>query len=476
MQPTKTLLFLLSVFLLLGILAAIFPEEGIRLGDKLSLRFISLREALGLTDEPQATETAFASALPTSPEASTVLTPTTYRIDYTDSTRLIYPNDDKSVLYPLFAALERAQQESSLVRILHYGDSQIEEDRMTHTIRASLQKVFGGSGVGLLSAKPLANSLSISHSWSDNWARYAAFGDSSKPTHNRFGIMAAYCDYQNDRAMLSFKRKNTSPAQLGIEKVGVLYGNAKSPAKLTLSTRTGRVGEKPLQKNRRLSKVEWLLAEPEEALSLQFIGHSPEVYGILLDGKCGVAVDNLPIRGSSGIEFTKGDSALFAESVQLLNAKAVIFQFGGNTVPAIKDQKDLEWYEVQLTKQFRFLTSLGLQLIVIGPADMSTKVKDRYVTYPFLPEVREMMMRTTHRFGGVYWDMYAAMGGKNSMPKWVKQKLAIEDYTHFTRQGAQKIAEMFVQSFLSDYRQYQDAKLRSLHSTTKRSNAHKKSL
>ena len=35
-----------------------------------------------------------------------------------------------------------------LVRIVHYGDSQIEGDRMTEYLRYRLQKKFGGCGVG----------------------------------------------------------------------------------------------------------------------------------------------------------------------------------------------------------------------------------------------------------------------------------------------------------------------------------------
>jgi hypothetical protein len=94
---------------------------------------------------------------------------------------------------------------------------------------------------------------------------------------------------------------------------------------------------------------------------------------------------------------------------------------------------------------------------------MSTKVKEKFVTYAYLPDVRDMMLRTTHYFGGVYWDMYAAMGGRNSMPKWVKQNLAIEDYTHFTREGAEKIARMFITSFMKDYSEYQHVKSQKIH-------------
>ena len=36
------------------------------------------------------------------------------------------------------------------VRVVHYGDSQLEEDRMTMTLRRALQGRYGGKGVGLL--------------------------------------------------------------------------------------------------------------------------------------------------------------------------------------------------------------------------------------------------------------------------------------------------------------------------------------
>ncbi len=453
MQPARILFFLLSVFLMLGVLAAFFPEQGIALSEKFSLRFFSVRALIGM-DELEPPEFAAASAAPLPSTKAALTNRAKYHIDPSDSTRLIYPNDDKSVLYPLFAELEKASQALQPIRILHYGDSQIEEDRMTSTIRQVLQSRFGGSGVGLISPKPLTNSLSLSHSWSDNWQRYAVFGDSSKPKHNRFGIMAAYCDYQETQALLSFKKKTSASPMLGATRISMLYGNAKAGTKVSLSGTTSH-GEKTLQKGKRLAKLEWTLAQPEEPLRLRFTGQSPEVYAIALDGKNGVAVDNIPIRGSSGVEFVKMDSALFAENIKAMNVKAVIFQFGGNAVPYIKSQKELEWYETHLTKQFRLFKSLGLHLIVIGPSDMSTKWKDKFVTYDYLPELRDMMLRLTHSFEGVYWDMYAAMGGKNSMPKWVKQKLAIEDYTHFTRNGAEKVAQMFIQSFLKDYSEYQ---------------------
>jgi len=254
MQPTRTLLFLISVFLILGVVALLFPEQGIRLSDNFSLRFFTLRTLIGI-DEIDTPEFASVSAAPLPQTSIAIANRTKYHIDLNDSSRLIYPNDDKSVLYPLFEELTRASQASRPIRILHYGDSQIEEDRITSTIRRELQRHFGGAGVGLVSAKPLTHSLSISHSWSDNWQRYAVFGDSSKPTHNRFGIMGAYCNYQDAQASLSFQRKKSAATALNITRVSVLYGSAKSSVKVSLSGRTFH-GEKTLQRGKRFGKVE----------------------------------------------------------------------------------------------------------------------------------------------------------------------------------------------------------------------------
>jgi len=92
----------------------------------------------------------------------------------------------------------------------------------------------------------------------------------------------------------------------------------------------------------------------------------------------------------------------------------------------------------------------------MGVADMSTKEKDKYITYPYLEDVRDMMKKYAHKSGAAYWDMYEAMGGENSMPEWVsaKPKLATNDYTHYTSRGAKLIANMFYNSLLYEYQLY----------------------
>ena len=66
-------------------------------------------------------------------------------------TRFYLPDNDLTFFDPLFKELEHADKKR--VRILHYGDSQLEEDRMTFIIRDTIQRIFGGDGQGMMPAR-----------------------------------------------------------------------------------------------------------------------------------------------------------------------------------------------------------------------------------------------------------------------------------------------------------------------------------
>jgi 2-keto-3-deoxy-L-rhamnonate aldolase RhmA len=98
----------------------------------------------------------------------------------------------------------------------------------------------------------------------------------------------------------------------------------------------------------------------------------------------------------------------------------------------------------------------GVAVIVIGPSDMSEKEGEQYVTRPFLEDVRDAMKTNTLAQGAVFWDMYEAMGGRNSMVSWVEAQppLAATDYTHFNPQGAKKVGELFFSALINDFAEY----------------------
>ena len=61
---------------------------------------------------------------------------------------------------------------------MHYGDSQIEMDRMSDRLRTYMQDHFGGGGPGMVPFATLIPSYSVSTYGSGNLVRQSPFGDS----------------------------------------------------------------------------------------------------------------------------------------------------------------------------------------------------------------------------------------------------------------------------------------------------------
>jgi hypothetical protein len=108
---------------------------------------------------------------------------------------------DTIKLNRFFSKLDQANQRQ--VRILHYGDSQIEGDRITGFLRNLFQKKFGGNGPGMLPAIPgNAESSSIIQTASANWIAHSVYypKDTILP-HREFGLLgnfARFTSYRDD--------------------------------------------------------------------------------------------------------------------------------------------------------------------------------------------------------------------------------------------------------------------------------------
>ena len=162
------------------------------------------------------------------------------------------------------------------------------------------------------------------------------------------------------------------------------------------------------------------------------------------------------MRGSAGLVFSRLDGEMLKKMYNDLQVKLLILQFGGNVVPYISD--NYGYYERWFYRELSKLKSLvpDLNIIVIGVADMSVREKDNYISYSNIEPVRDALKSAAFRADCAFWDMYSAMGGKNSMPSWVfaQPSLASSDFVHFNERGARVLAEMFYNAFMHDYNTY----------------------
>ena len=101
-----------------------------------------------------------------------------------DSLMLVVQNDERisdfrkdslDILGRFFSALNQSEHIKKRIRIAWFGDSMIEGDLITSTVRSIMQKEFGGSGVGFV---PLLTSVAgfrktIEQTSSSDWQTYS---------------------------------------------------------------------------------------------------------------------------------------------------------------------------------------------------------------------------------------------------------------------------------------------------------------
>lgn len=481
MKPGKILLFFISLFCMVLLLAFVFPKNGIRIGENIDLQFMNagslfkkdsasvnvvtagLINLSTVTDDPEygGIDSVF-TLKDTMPDINTDSI-IKARVDSIRKT--IHPIEfspgGKEMIHKFFKHAEKANSEERPLRILHYGDSQIENDRMTSLLRYRLQKVYGGSGCGLVPAVPLYHgNPTYREIIEGEWLRYTGFGKRDTTlTHRSYGAMNSFTlvpsDSAGKEASLRFEfRKGRRASRFTNMKI---YLHAYSDTGLVAIHVNDTISDTLTNVYEGFQIVEFHPETKAENIQINFeLKEGGRIYGISFDSDAGIQADNIAMRGSSGLEFRRQDSTYLKNMLQFLNPGLFIMQFGGNTVPYIKSTKN---YKNSFKKELNYLKKLcpDAAIIVIGPADMSRKENGRFITWESVEPVRDALRGAALESGCAFWDMYEAMGGEKSMQAFVLSDppLATADYIHFTPKGANLMAEMFCNSLMVEYNRYQ---------------------
>ncbi|MEY4605056.1 MAG: hypothetical protein RIT43_2348 [Bacteroidota bacterium] len=373
----------------------------------------------------------------------------------------------RASLFKFFELLESAAEDRKKIHILHYGDSQIEGDRMTSYIRQRIQNQFGGNGPGLIPATNVYNTITFQQSYSPNFSRYTCFGG-SKLKNKKYGALGSAARFTPEMDSAAMYSK-TSIEEAWIEiapgksaysrakeynNVKMYYNSCYRPCGLKVYQNGKLIHEDSLIDDGRSHAVELSFESTPGKLKYVFSSTvSPTIMGFSLEGNYGIQVSNIGMRGSSGTIFGSMDQNLLGRMYSELNTQLIILQFGGNSVPAFRDSSSVRYYAKYIKGQINTLKKLrpSAAILFIGPSDMSRLDNGVFQTYPLLPYCVSLLKKTVMECGAGYWDLFAAMGGVNSMPSWVEKGYAGKDYVHFSNRGASIASELFYDAFGAEY-------------------------
>lgn len=530
-HPKRIFFGLLFLNAFLFIIVLLFRQDRIEFTDELSLKFITLDQLL---HEKEIVVVDVDSILQDVKPIS--VDDTTYALSTADSLieeppvakRIQYPDFMGNPLESFFTQLLNTEKTGELIRILHYGDSQLEGDRISDYLRNKFQMRFGGYGPGIILPIDISRSrVSVRQSQSPDWKKYAVYGKNKRLKNGYYGIGASsymfdgkfsakigedtaitkvydiidsnrvaqvdtngvidsvmvmiydstsfvwdttitpiYEERTVSNTYLRFRTARRSyPRVHKFKNVRLLYA-ADEPFLISYK-RDGEYSNincraaTPL--NNKLLSDKWV--EKEVMMSFKAT-QSPYIFGVVLDGDSGVAVDNFPMRGSSGLGFEMINRSLYQQLLESTNTSLVILQYGINVVP--NPQKNYDYYMRLLDAQLKAIRKAApdVSILVIGPSDMSRKRGGNYVSYPNIPTIRDAMKQAAFTNGCAFWDLYNAMGGENSMVAWVQNDppLAAKDFTHFSTRGAGFVGEMLYNAIISKYIQWKQAQHQHINS------------
>lgn len=355
------------------------------------------------------------------------------------------------MIKPLFAAIKRSK--SNPVRIAFYGDSFIEGDIISESLRDTLQELYGGKGVGLV---PLASEisqyrLSILHSF-DNWSTYSLVG--KKDPTIPLGL-SGYAFVPEENNSVTYKPgRGQFPKQFYQAR---LFYKSTSNAILKYFINDSLEHQNQLDKSDSLKT--FLIKEKNiKKIQLQFIDSDSLIgYGVSFENNGGVYVDNFAMRGNSGMALQELPENLLLQFNQIQQYKLILLQFGLNMVTE-QDSTDYAWYEnrmINVVNRYKKLFP-DAGIIILSISDRSYNSNGVFQTIPGIKRMRLAQRNIARRSKVAFWDLFEAMGGENSMVNYVSATppLAAKDYTHLTFRGGEKIAQKLADAILYEQHRY----------------------
>ena len=437
---------------MLGVLCLVLPER-MQVGT-LTLRWTTLAKVLGETPAPAYADIADSLVVPEVQDTIEAVAADTLETLKPETPKPEPPIDeavpaDNRYLSRFLAALDETADHT--VRVVHYGDSQIEEDRMTMTLRRALQARYGGGGVGLVPLHQTIPTRTLSQVLTVNGVRQTTrqgpqrnlvYGPKNqRRTDGMYGVMGQVAVIgKPDSLALAF-------APMGKKNYSESYFNRLriwADGEFTGSLRGVQI---PL--DRRSTTL--VLPDSTTRCTLGIVG-AGNIYGISLETETGVIVDNIPMRGSIGTVFTDIDSAQLADFYRETDTRLIIMQFGGNAIPHNEKPGTIQGVVSSLRKQVRYLQQCAPEadILFVGPGDMCTLIDGQMTTYPLLPYMDHLLQKMAAQEHIAYFSLYRAMGGRDSMLRWQKNGWAGSDGVHFTRRGAEIAGEKLVAFILEN--------------------------
>jgi hypothetical protein len=325
------------------------------------------------------------------------------------------------------------------INIVHIGDSHIQADLFSGTVRQLIQLDFGNAGRGFVfpyrvakSNEPSSYKTSSNVKWE---SKRNVFPDQRLP----IGVGGFTIETRDTNATLSLLVKNQGKLDYSFTKFTLFHekglGSYSYVVCDSLNCKIGELDAGKLDPSPFVSSAEF--STPLHQLLIRCTSKDSgcsRIYGMLLEnGKPGILYSMIGVNGAEFRHFNLSEH--FQEQLSFLQPDLIILSMGTNEGFSGAFDKDLFERNMDTLVSGLRARNPGAEIILTTPGDSFRKSRKGRVKNPNMTIARNTVIDYAENHGCAWWDLYEIMGGYGSMSKWYLAHLAARDRVHFSGTG-----------------------------------------
>lgn len=394
---------------------------------------------------------------------------------FINSAANILQNDSTS-LTRFFEKLDNLEKEKQgKVNVVQIGDSHIQADFFSGTVRKTLQREFGNGGRGLIFPYRVAKTngpsdyLTFTNTlWE---SKRNVFPEQPLP----IGVSGITIKVNDSDAALTIVLKDKSGMDYSVSQMTLFHSKVPGNFDFAIFDSSGKeigyiVNNAPGE-NKFTSSIRF--KRPVSHFTLKCCGGESatacaQIYGILLENdSAGIVYNMIGVNGAQFEHYLK--SRYFIQQLPALHPDLVILSLGTNE--SHKNDFDTAEFRQHIDSLMTRIRAAipEVDFLVTIPGDsyrISKKGKKRiYVKNPTVLKVRETLIQYCRENNLAWWDLLEVMGGHNSMGQWYKAGMADKARLHFSAKGYRIQGELLNKALLTSYREHKQREKRHLEGT-----------
>ena len=371
-----------------------------------------------------------------------------YNYNFIDTKFNLFQYSKKSIINNL--VLKFLNSKNKKISIAHFGDSHVQLDFFSFTLRHLIDSNFGNSGRGLIFPFSIAKTYShrdFTSNYTGNWFSSNSIQNPPKIPLGVSGFVAKTSD-ENPTISFKFNQKlNNGPYTISLISQNDNYD-------IKINDYTSYFNKIESKDNSNI--INFISNKSIDSLRIEFnkLNSNDDsnlfFYGLNIKKDTpGIIYHNLGVGGAC---FNALNQQVFFENqFKSLNPDIVILDWGTNDIIYKNNiSDDLEFTIIQTIKKIRSI-SPNISIILTSVQDMNYKGQNITKSKDFSDLIRKIAIQEDC----IFYDWFYISGGRFSMKKWDEFLLARKDNIHLTALGYKIKAELFfnaIQKSIYDFK------------------------